>query len=81
MEQRITVNDLTAANQQLDTLAQAMLAYIEVTFMVQVRTTQEGQLLLKPVMESIDKALIDAGYGPRLDEIYGKYGLKRRETD
>jgi hypothetical protein len=80
MEQRITVNDLTLANRQLDKLAQAVLAYIEVTFMVQVQTRPVDRLKLIPVMNSINQALVEAGYGPKLDEIYAKYGVKRSDN-
>lgn len=74
---KITVNDLTAASQQLDALAQAVLAYIEVTFMVRVQTTIADRLLLIPVMNSINDALVAAGYGPKLDEIYAKHRVTR----
>lgn len=80
METKITVNDLSAANQQLDKLAQAVLAYIEVTFMVQVQTRPVDRLKLIPVMNSINQALNEAGYGPKLDEIYERYGVKRSDS-
>ncbi len=61
---------------QLDSLAEAMLKYIEVTFMIDIQTTPAGRMLLTPVQKEVDTALRSAGYGPHLNVIYKKYGVR-----
>jgi hypothetical protein len=62
-----------------DTLAQAVLNYIEVSLMSDIRIAPMSRLLMEPAQDRVNQALRDAGYGGELDKILANPGRRHRD--